>query len=83
VQKHFTFAYSVMRNTTKLKLILQIYKVSLEMDEEEILHFTLIDKRNGKSETFTDQSYSVVIRRAFVYMNKSLVKHKKIHKKYE
>ncbi len=72
-----------MRNTTKLKLILQLYKVTLEMDEEEILHFTLIDKRNGKTETFTDQSYSVVVRRSFVYLNKNLVKHKKTHKKYE
>ena len=61
-----------MRNTTKLKLILQLYNVALEMDEDEILHFTLIDKRNGESQTFIDKSYSVVVQRAFVYMNKKM-----------
>ena len=61
-----------MRNTTKLKLILQLYNVSLEMNEDEVLHFTLVDKRTGKNYTITDKSYTVVVRRALVYMNKEM-----------
>jgi hypothetical protein len=61
-----------MRNTTKLKLILQLYNVSLEMDEDEVLHFTLMDKRTGERYTIIDKSYTVVVRRAFVYMNKEM-----------
>jgi hypothetical protein len=61
-----------MRNTTKLKYILQLYTLSIEMDEEENLHFTIIDKRNGERNTIIDKSYIVVVRRAFVYMNKKL-----------
>jgi hypothetical protein len=63
-----------MRNTTKLKYILQLYKASLEMDEEELLHLTLTDKRNGESQTFIDKSYTVVVQRAFVFMNKEIKK---------
>jgi hypothetical protein len=61
-----------MRNTTKLRLILQLYNVALEMDEDDILYFTLIDKKNGESQTFIDKSYTVVIRKAFMYINKNV-----------
>ena len=61
-----------MRNTTKLKLILQLYNVSLTMDEDEILHFTVVDKRTGERYTIIDKSYTVVVRRAFVYLNKEM-----------
>jgi hypothetical protein len=64
-----------MKNTTKLKLILQIYIVSFEMDEEENLLMTLTDKRHGEKETFVHKNYTAVMRQAFVYMNKQMRKH--------
>ena len=42
------------------------------MNEDEVLHFTLVDKRTGKNYTITDKSYTVVVRRALVYMNKEM-----------
>jgi hypothetical protein len=61
-----------MKNTAKLKLILQLFNLSLEMDEEEILHFTLTDKRTGERKTFIDKSYSVVVQKGFVFMKKKM-----------
>jgi hypothetical protein len=61
-----------MRNTTKLKYLLQLYNVSLEMDDDENLHFTITEKRNGERETFIDKTYSIVVGKAFVHMNKKL-----------
>ncbi|HTB32268.1 MAG TPA: hypothetical protein VK808_09600 [Bacteroidia bacterium] len=61
-----------MKNTTKLKYILQLYTVTIEMDEEELLHFMVIDKRTGERITFIAKSYSVVVGKAYVYMNKRL-----------
>ena len=63
-----------MKNTTKLKYILQLYTVTIEMDEEEFLHFTLTNKRTGERITVIDKSYSVVVGKAYVYMNKQLKK---------
>ena len=63
-----------MRNTIKLKYILQLYNVTIEMDEEENIHFTITDKRNGERNTIIDKSYTVVVRRGFVFMNKHLKK---------
>jgi hypothetical protein len=63
-----------MRNTTKLKQLLQLYSISLESDENEILHLTLIDKRDRRSKTFNDKAYTVVIRQAHSYMLKELKK---------
>jgi hypothetical protein len=63
-----------MRNTTKLKHILQLYVVSLDMDEEEKIELTLIDKRNRSSQTFIDKSYSAVMQKAFSYMMKKIKK---------
>lgn len=61
-----------MKNTTKLKNILQLYTVHLDMDDEGNFVFTLRDKRNGSHETFTDKSYSVVIAKGFGYMKKQI-----------
>ena len=63
-----------MKNTTKLKSILQIYIVSFEMDEDEILQLTLTNKRNGEKETFVHKNYTAVMRQAFVFMNKQTKK---------
>jgi len=59
-----------MKNTTKLKLILQLYTVSIDMDEDE--HFQLIDKRSGEKHTLIHKNYTAVVRMAFVYMNKQM-----------
>jgi hypothetical protein len=69
---NFTIGNSTMKNTTKLKLILQLFSLSLEMDEEETLHFTLTDKRTGERKIFIDKSYSVVVQKGFVFMKKKL-----------
>jgi hypothetical protein len=67
-----------MKNTTKLKQLLQLYTISLDADENEIMHLTLIDKRNRISKTFTDKTYTVVIRLAHSYMLKELKKSERI-----
>ena len=61
-----------MKNTTKLKYVLQLYTVTLDMDEEDNLHLTITNKRNGDSQAFTDKAYSIVISKAFGYMKKNL-----------
>jgi predicted RNA-binding protein (virulence factor B family) len=61
-----------MKNTTKLKNILQLYLVQLDMDDDGNFIFTLRDKRTGAMETYTDKSYSVVIAKAFGYMKREM-----------
>lgn len=61
-----------MRNTTKLKHILQLYTVSLDIDTDDTIHLTAISKRTKSAETFIDKSYSTVIGKAFSHMMKSV-----------
>jgi len=61
-----------MRNTTKLKHILQLYTVSLDMDEDDNFHLVLISKKNHSSSVFTGKSYSGVISKAFSSMMKDI-----------
>jgi hypothetical protein len=61
-----------MKNTTKLKYILQLYTVSLDMDDDGSIYLTVINKRTGESETFSDKAYSIVVGKAFGYMKKKL-----------
>ena len=61
-----------MKNTTKLKAILQLYTVALDMDEEGNFHLTLIHKRERTSATFVDKAYTSVVGKAFGYMKKEL-----------
>lgn len=61
-----------MRNTTKLKNILQLYTVQLDMDDDDNFIFTLRDKRTGASETFVHKSHSVVIAKGFGYMKREM-----------
>ena len=63
-----------MKNTTKLKLILLIYIVSFDLNEDENLQMTITDKRNGEKETFIHKNYTAVVGMAFVYMNKQIRK---------
>jgi hypothetical protein len=61
-----------MKNTTKLKNILQLYTVSLDMDDEGRFHLTLIHKRSKGSTTFIDKGYTVVVGKAFSHMTRGL-----------
>ena len=44
-----------MKNTTKLKHILQLYTVSLDMDDEDQFHLTLFSKHKSGTATFVDK----------------------------
>jgi len=61
-----------MRNSTKLKIILEIYSLSIEMDDDEAIHVTAINKLTGAKETFIDKTYTRVIEKVFAYMKKQL-----------
>ena len=61
-----------MKNTTKLKNILQLYTISLDMDDEGNFHLTVIHKRDRSSATFIDKAYTTVIGKAFGHMKKKL-----------
>ncbi len=61
-----------MKNTTKLKILLQIYTISIDMDEDENFHFVLSEKTTNKTDVFIDKSYTVVIAKAFGFMKKKL-----------
>jgi len=61
-----------MRNSTKLKTLLQLYTITLDMDDDESIHLTLKNKRTGATETFVHETYTRVIEKAFAYMKKGL-----------
>ncbi len=61
-----------MKNTTKLKHILQLYTVSLDMDAEEQIHLSLFSKHKSGTATFADKSYTKVMGRAFSHMMKTV-----------
>ena len=61
-----------MRNTTKLKILLQKYTVTLNRDEDEIFVLLLTDKNTGKMQEFDGKSYSAVIQKAYSYLLKVL-----------
>lgn len=61
-----------MRNTTKLKILLQKYTVTLNRDEDEIYKLRLTDKNRGTQQEFEGASYSVVLAKAYSYLLKVL-----------
>ncbi len=61
-----------MRNTTKLKHILQLYTIALDMNEDGQMHLMIFDKKDNSSEEFINKSYSVVVDKASRYMMKKL-----------
>ncbi len=61
-----------MKNTTKLKNILQLYTISLDMNDDDNIILTAINKRTKSRETFIDKAYTVVIRKAFSHMLKEM-----------
>ena len=61
-----------MRNTTKLKLLLQKYTVSLDMDEDGCFVLLLINKLNNNLQRFEGESYSRVLAKAYSFLRKEL-----------
>lgn len=61
-----------MRTTTKLKHILQLYTVAIEMNDEGEMQLMIFDKKDNSSEEFINKSYSVVIDKAFRYMMRKI-----------
>lgn len=61
-----------MRSTTKLKHILQLYTVALDMNDDGQMHLMIFDKKDNSSEEFINKSYSVVVDKAYRYMIKRL-----------
>ncbi|MCX6182143.1 MAG: hypothetical protein NT150_09475 [Bacteroidetes bacterium] len=61
-----------MKNTTKLKNILQLYTIVLDIDEDDNIYLTATNKRTKSTETFIDKAYTVVIRKAFSHMLKEM-----------
>lgn len=63
-----------MRNTTKLKILLQKYRVTLDMDEDEQFMLMLTDKDTGKIHEVEGKSYSIVIAKAYSHLLRVLKK---------
>lgn len=61
-----------MRNTTKLKILLQKYTVSFDMDDDDIFTLLLTDKNTNHMQQFEGKSYSLVLAKAYSYLLKSL-----------
>ena len=68
----FLYLYATMRTTTKLKHILQLYTVTIDMDEDAQMHLMIFNKKDNSSEEFINKSYSVVVDKAFRYMMKKI-----------
>ncbi|TDO28419.1 hypothetical protein BC659_0484 [Sediminibacterium goheungense] len=56
-----------MRNTTKLKIILEDYNVDFSMNGGEYITLTLYDKETGDLEEFENKSYTSLITSAYSF----------------
>jgi hypothetical protein len=61
-----------VRNTTKLKILLQKYTVSFDMNDDETFVLLLTDKSNNEMQEFEGASYSVVVAKAYSYLLRTL-----------
>jgi hypothetical protein len=61
-----------MRNSTKLKILLQKYTVSLDLDSDDLFILLLTEKGNNNMQQFEGKSYSAVLAKAYSYLLKSL-----------
>jgi hypothetical protein len=61
-----------MRNTTKLKQILLKYDLDLSMDEDGLLHLTLVNKMTGSLTHFENSAYSTLLSKSYSYFLKEL-----------
>jgi hypothetical protein len=65
-----------MRNTTKLKNILALYTITLDMDSDGTFELILRDKRNNSTHAISGPTYSAVIGKAFSHLLKELKRNK-------
>lgn len=63
-----------MRNTTKLKILLQKFKITLDMDLDGQFTMLLTDKDTGKIHELEGKSYSIVIAKAYSHLLRVLKK---------
>lgn len=61
-----------MRNTTKLKIILQKYSVTLDMNHDESFVLVLSDKNTNDMQQFDGKNYGVVIAKAYSHLLKTV-----------
>ncbi|MCY7409131.1 MAG: hypothetical protein LH473_02570 [Chitinophagales bacterium] len=61
-----------MRNSTKLKNLLQLYSATFDLDDDGNFRLTLVDKRNYDTQLFIDKAYSSVLSKAFSHMLKEI-----------
>lgn len=66
-----------MKNTTKLRNILQLYSINLDIDEDDNFYLTLINKISKSAETIIDKKYSIVVGKAFSHMVKEMKKNQR------
>jgi len=59
-----------MRNTTKLKVVLQDYDIDLSLKDTEEIAMTIVDKKTGSYTIFENKSYSTLISKAYSFANK-------------
>ncbi|HEY5391622.1 MAG TPA: hypothetical protein VIJ57_05880 [Hanamia sp.] len=59
-----------MRNTTKLKAILKDYTVDFSMNDGSNIIMSIFAKEMDDSKIFENESYSVLISKAYSYANK-------------
>ena len=57
-----------MRNTTKLKILLQKYRITLDMDVDGQFTMLLTDKDTGSVFELEGKSYSIVIAKAYSHL---------------
>jgi hypothetical protein len=67
-----------MKNTTKLKHILQLYTLSLDIDEDDQFHLSLFSKHKSGTAVFVDKRYTTVVGKAFSHMTKTMKVESKI-----
>lgn len=63
-----------MRNTTKLKVLLQKYTVTLDLNDDESFLLLLTDKSNNDMQEFVGESYSAVVAKAYSYLLRTMKK---------
>ena len=61
-----------MRNTTKLKIILQKYSVTLDMNADESFVLVLFDKKTNEMKQIEGKNYGAVLAKAYSHILKSL-----------
>jgi hypothetical protein len=61
-----------MRNTTKLKHILQLYSIAFDMDDEGVFTLTMTHKQTLEMNSFQGKTYSDVLSKCYSYFLKKI-----------